>query len=84
MALPPSSAGAAKVTVAVVLPALAATPVGAPGGVAVTFQFVVSLDSTPSQKTFVPTSGAQPGTTAMEGADAALGPTPFVATTVKV
>ena len=34
IALPPFDAGTVKVTVAVVLPAVAATPVGAPGRVA--------------------------------------------------
>ena len=58
MALPPLDAGAVQFTVAEASPAVADTPVGAPGTV--------------------------DGVTALEGADAGLGPLALLATTVNV
>ena len=61
IALPPSLAGAVQETAAEASPAVAVTPVGAPGTVAGAF-----------------------GVTLFDEADAALLPTAFVATTVKL
>ena len=83
-ALPGATIGATKVTVACALPAAATTEVGAPGTAEAKLHCDVSLLSTPSQKRFAPTSGAHPGVTADDAAEAGLGPIAFWATTVKV